>query len=215
MGYSPAFWLKIGQFRTLVNSPEIDTNNPASSWKCTYKAPQGVRSDFQHLPKSAIFKIMGYSPDFLLKIDRFGHLGIHTESLRTSPKTVRNDFQHLPKSGCFKTTSGTPASIRPPHPHPPLNREGMSFGINPEEGKKKNVGKPFKLSAATEWNATDAAGSKNRDQSKVSGDGPTLPSLRPKVWVGAGLGIGLGLREGRVGSSTFVSDWLQGNFFRK
>ena len=28
---------------------------------------------------------------------------------------------------------------------------------------------------------------------------PTLPSLGPKVWVGAGLG--LGLREGRVGTS--------------
>ena len=36
---------------------------------------------------------------------------------------------------------------------------------------------------------------------QVSGDGPTLPSLRPKVWVGAGLGLGLGLREGRVGPS--------------
>ena len=30
---------------------------------------------------------------------------------------------------------------------------------------------------------------------------PTLPSLRSKVWVGAGLGLGLGLREGRVGTS--------------
>ena len=30
-------------------------------------------------------------------------------------------------------------------------------------------------------------------------DGPTLPSLRPKVWVRAGLG--LGLREGRVDPS--------------
>ena len=29
----------------------------------------------------------------------------------------------------------------------------------------------------------------------------TLPSLRPNVWVEAGLGLGLGLREGRVGSS--------------
>ena len=36
---------------------------------------------------------------------------------------------------------------------------------------------------------------------QVSGDGPTLPSLRPKVWIGAGFGLGLGLREGRVGPS--------------
>ena len=46
------------------------------------------------------------------------------------------------------------------------------------------------------------------DQSKflggsiqVSGDVSTLLSLRPKVWVGVGLGSGLGLREGRVGTS--------------
>ena len=36
---------------------------------------------------------------------------------------------------------------------------------------------------------------------QVSGDVPTFPSLRPKVWVRAGLGLGLGLREGRVGTS--------------
>ena len=30
---------------------------------------------------------------------------------------------------------------------------------------------------------------------------PTLPSLRPNVWVGAGLVLGLGLGEGRVGTS--------------
>ena len=30
---------------------------------------------------------------------------------------------------------------------------------------------------------------------------PALPSLRAKVWVESGLGLGLGLREGRVGSS--------------
>ena len=36
---------------------------------------------------------------------------------------------------------------------------------------------------------------------QVSGDVPTLPSLGPKVWLGAGVGSGLGLREGRVGTS--------------
>ena len=43
---------------------------------------------------------------------------------------------------------------------------------------------------------------------KVSGEGPTLPSLRPKVWVGAGLGSELGLREGRVGPSP--ETWVLG-----
>ena len=41
---------------------------------------------------------------------------------------------------------------------------------------------------------------------QVSGDGPTLPSLRPKAWVGAGLGLGSGLREGRVGPSP--ENWI-------
>ena len=31
IGYSPGFLLKIGQFRTLANSPEMHTDNPASS----------------------------------------------------------------------------------------------------------------------------------------------------------------------------------------
>ena len=36
---------------------------------------------------------------------------------------------------------------------------------------------------------------------QVSGDVPSLPSLRSGVWVEAQLGFGLGLREGRVGMS--------------
>ena len=36
---------------------------------------------------------------------------------------------------------------------------------------------------------------------QVSGDVPSLPSLRSGVWVEAQLGFGLGLREGRVGIS--------------
>ena len=51
---------------------------------------------------------------------------------------------------------------------------------------------------------TGGAGGRGRGRGvrvsiQVSGDGPTLPSLTPKVWVGASLG--LGLREGRVGPS--------------
>ena len=36
---------------------------------------------------------------------------------------------------------------------------------------------------------------------QVSGDMPTLPLLRPKVWVGSGLGLKLGVMEGKVGMS--------------
>ena len=38
--------------------------------------------------------------------------------------------------------------------------------------------------------------------------GTCLPSLRPKVWVGAGLGLGLGLREGLVQHTMAIPDFL-------
>ena len=40
-------------------------------------------------------------------------------------------------------------------------------------------------------------GVQNHGSIQVSGDVPIFPSLRPKVWVGACLGLGLGLWEGR------------------
>ena len=39
--------------------------------KACWQRFQGVWADFQHLPKSATFKTMGYSPGFLVKIGRF------------------------------------------------------------------------------------------------------------------------------------------------
>ena len=41
---------------------------------------------------------------------------------------------------------------------------------------------------------------------QVSGDVPTLPSLRPKVQVGVDLVLGFGLREGRVDLSPEILD---------
>ena len=51
---------------------------------------QRVWDDFSHLPKSALFKTMGYSPGFLLKIGRFPTLanshGIFTNMFKNSWK---------------------------------------------------------------------------------------------------------------------------------
>ena len=51
-----------------------------------------VWDDFWHLPKSALFKTMGYSPGFLLKIGRFRTLansnGIFTNMLKNSWKST-------------------------------------------------------------------------------------------------------------------------------
>ena len=147
MGYSPGFLLKIGQFSTLENSPEIDKNmrckelktslggfwnrfrefgaisrtcknrHCSKPWaiaqafcsksanfrplrihpKSTKTCVQGVKiqfrrvlepfqrvwSDFQNLQKSALFKTMGYSPGFLLKIGQFS-------TLENSPEIDKN-----------------------------------------------------------------------------------------------------------------------------
>ena len=50
MGYSPHVLLKIGHFRTLTNSPEIHTKNPASSWKSIYKHAGGVSGTLERFP---------------------------------------------------------------------------------------------------------------------------------------------------------------------
>ena len=86
---------------------------------------QTVWSDFQDLPKSAMFKTMGYSPGFLLKIGQFRLFRIHPKSTQRVAKAVRNpfmralepfqrvwsDFQDLPKSAKFKTMGYSPGFL--------------------------------------------------------------------------------------------------------
>ena len=50
MGYSPDFLLKIGRFRTFRNSPQIETNNPESSWKSNYKHKGGISGIVERFP---------------------------------------------------------------------------------------------------------------------------------------------------------------------
>ena len=54
---------------------------------------QRVWDDFSHLPKSAVFKTMGYSPGFLLKIGRF-------RTLANSHQIVINMLKKNWKSTC-------------------------------------------------------------------------------------------------------------------
>ena len=124
-GYCRGFLLKNGHCPTLANSPGIDTSSPALTWKCICKhleVFQGVWSDFQDLPKSAMFKTMGYCPGFFLKNGHCPTLansaGIDTNSPAMSWKCickhleafqgVWNDFQDLPKSAMFKTMGYSP-----------------------------------------------------------------------------------------------------------
>ena len=77
MGYSPGFLLKIGQFSSLANSP-ISTETVVQVVKDQFgrvlEPFQSFWSDLQNLSKSAMFKTMGYSPGFLLKIGQFSSL---------------------------------------------------------------------------------------------------------------------------------------------
>ena len=63
--------------------------------QASWRRFQGVWADFQHLPKSAMFKTMGYSPGFLVKIGNFGSLQILSKTARTNPYEVRNPFATL------------------------------------------------------------------------------------------------------------------------
>ena len=88
-------WVDFGHLRILTESlgtsPKT-VRNPFASRKATF---QRVWDDFSHLPKSALFKSMGYSPGFLLKIGRFRTLanshGIFTNKPKNSQKSI---FKH-------------------------------------------------------------------------------------------------------------------------
>ena len=88
-------WVDFGHLRILTESlPTCSkiVRNPLSSMMATF---QRVWDDFSHLPKSALFKTMGYSPGFLLKIGRFRTLanshGIFTNMFKSSWKST---FKH-------------------------------------------------------------------------------------------------------------------------
>ena len=105
MGYSPGFLLKNGIFSTLANSLQIDTNGRASSQKYfrrVYQAFQRVWSDFDEMPKSALFKTMGYSPGFLLKNGRFSTLAnslqIDTNGRASSQKSFQEGLGGVSES---------------------------------------------------------------------------------------------------------------------
>ena len=71
MGYSPGLLLKTGRFLLIGNSSEIFTNKAVLSYKSICTHDFVVSTEFgvsvQNLPKSAMFKTLGYCPGFLLK----------------------------------------------------------------------------------------------------------------------------------------------------
>ena len=73
-----AFWSKSVDFRPfgiLSKSLRISSKTVRNPFASTQETFREVSNDFSHLPKSALFKTMGYSPGFLVKIGRFQTLG--------------------------------------------------------------------------------------------------------------------------------------------
>ena len=69
-----AFWSKsanFGPFGIHPKSSQTFWKVLGNAFASTWEEIQGVWNESQHLPKSAIFKTMGYSPGFLVKIGRF------------------------------------------------------------------------------------------------------------------------------------------------
>ena len=72
-----AFWSKSADFRPLrilAKSTQKVAQAVTTHFRTVFEAYQGVWSDFQDLPKSAMFKTMGYSPGLLIKIGQFSTL---------------------------------------------------------------------------------------------------------------------------------------------
>ena len=93
MGYSPGFLLKIGQFSTLANSPQIDITSPASSQKIFWKGFGVVSESLERFPGLAkIRHVQKHGPGFLLKIGQFSTLANSPQIAITSPARSQKLF---------------------------------------------------------------------------------------------------------------------------
>ena len=129
MGYSPGFLLKKGRFRTLANSPEIDTNSPPKELEIHLQGCRSRFKDFEAISRTyqnpPFSKPWAIAQAFCSKTVDFGPLRIHRKSTQTVPPMVKNpfarvhesfqgvwsDFQNLPKSALFKTMGYSPGFL--------------------------------------------------------------------------------------------------------
>ena len=141
MGYSPGFFSKsanIRHFRIHPKSTQTVAQAVTNHFRTVLQAFQRVWSDFQDLPKSAMFKPWAIAQAFCSKSANFRHFRIHPKSTQTSAQALTNhfrtvlqafqrvlrDFRDLPKSAMFKTMGYSPgfcsksANFRPLRIHP-------------------------------------------------------------------------------------------------
>ena len=123
-----AFCSKTAKFRPLRIHPKSTQTVPQrlkNNFIGVLEAFQRVWSDLQDLPKSTIFKTMGYSPGFLLKNGQISTLANSPENDTESVERLKSnfirvlepfqrvlsDFQDLPKSTMFKTMDYSPGFL--------------------------------------------------------------------------------------------------------
>ena len=102
-----AFWSKsadYGPFGIHPKSPPTFSKVVGNPFASTLDAFQDVWNDSRNLPKSAIFKTMGYSPGFLVKISQFRTIPnsseIFTNILDSSWKSISEHIGWF--SGCLE-----------------------------------------------------------------------------------------------------------------
>ena len=90
-----AFCSKSANFRPLQIHPKstkTGVQGGKNKFRRVLEPFQSVWSDLQNLSKSAMFKTMGYSPGFLLKIGQFSSLANSPISTETVVQVVKNQF---------------------------------------------------------------------------------------------------------------------------
>ena len=123
-----AFCSKSANFRALrihPKSTQTVVQVVKNQFRRVLEPFQSVWSDLQNLSKSAMFKTMGYSPGFLLKIGQFSSLANSPISTETVVQVVKNQFgrvlepfqsvwsdlQNLSKSAMFNTMGYSPGFL--------------------------------------------------------------------------------------------------------
>ena len=95
-GLQPRVFAENGQFPTLGIHPksiQMVAQGVKNLFRRVQEAFQRVWSDFQNLPKSAIFETMGYSPGLLRKIGQFPTLANSPEIDTNSPLRSQKSIQ--------------------------------------------------------------------------------------------------------------------------
>ena len=144
------FCSKTANFRPLRIHPKSTQTVPQevrNPFRGVLEAFQKVGSDFQNLPKSTLFKSVGYAQGFCSKTANFRPSRIHPKSTQTVPQEVRNpfrgvleafqrvwsDFQNLPKSAMFKSMGYSPGFLLKNGQFPTLANTPQIDTIFPQE----------------------------------------------------------------------------------